>query len=234
MLSLVTLPYVLYSQGRGSYTYDDILHRTFESLVARVNMITTEIISPNHQYMAVIEHRENSLYLVEVFKWTREYVEGYGEVCDPYWTPVAGPMWTDTLAQANLLALQELHIHDSQTASAEATEQENAIGKAYTGTIKASLNNESGQIWIIIKLHDTWFRGNKDRDIRDDIIAYVEEKQLGSLDGTSSGAGAMDINFYVDNKQEAGHKLDTYIKTHHKDLEYYISDTYEVIFDYTD
>jgi hypothetical protein len=41
----------------------------------------------------------------------------------------------------------------------------------------------------------------------------------------------MDVNFYVDNKREAGHRLDTYIQTHHKGLEYYISDTYEVIFD---
>jgi hypothetical protein len=83
----------------------------------------------------------------------------------------------------------------------------------------------------MIKLYGSWFRGSEDRDIRDDIIVYVEENQLGYLDGMSSGAGSMDSNFHVNNKQETGHKLDMHMKTHHKDSVYYISDTYEIIFD---
>lgn len=97
--------------------------------------------------------------------------------------------------------------------------------------IKDNLLDEPGFIWIMIKLDDKWFRDDQDRIITNAIAEFVLANDIGELDGESSGAGAMDINFTVHSKQKAAQEIDDFIKKLDVNFTYYIADRYSPLFE---
>ena len=70
--------------------------------------ILKEILSADSLYKAIICQREDGIVEVVTMKWTREFVPGHGEVCDPFWDCVAGPSLTDNFENAEKIAKEEL------------------------------------------------------------------------------------------------------------------------------
>ena len=59
-----------------------------------------------------IVRRSDRLLEVKPASWQHELVEGYGEVCEPYWSPVqtSPVMLCDTMERAQEMALEELRL----------------------------------------------------------------------------------------------------------------------------
>jgi hypothetical protein len=68
-----------------------------------------EILSPSSSYKAIIFCNDEGIYQVEVHKFTHEIVEGFGEVCDPFWERVSYmKTFAGTLKEAQKLAVENL------------------------------------------------------------------------------------------------------------------------------
>ena len=70
--------------------------------------VIKEIISPSGKHKAIIRKRDDGNFEVEYFKFTHEIVPGYGEVCEPFWEPIAGKSLVDSLYNAEKVAIDEL------------------------------------------------------------------------------------------------------------------------------
>ena len=59
-----------------------------------------------------VVRRSDRLLEVIPASWCRELVEGYGEVCEPYWSPIQhSPVkLCDTMERAREMALEELRL----------------------------------------------------------------------------------------------------------------------------
>lgn len=84
-----------------------------------------------------------------------------------------------------------------------------------------------------MQLNEKLFRDDEDRQLCLQLTDFVEEEDIGTWDGESSGAGSMDISFIVKDKVAASEIINAYLKEHFPGLIYYISDHYEPLFDYT-
>ncbi len=63
------------------------------------------------QYEAEIEQRSETAFTIKLFKWTEEWVDGYGKVAE-FWEPITRrAVFTDTLQNAELLAAEELRMY---------------------------------------------------------------------------------------------------------------------------
>ena len=67
--------------------------------------------------------------------------------------------------------------------------------------------------------------------VHDAIQAYVAQQKLGRADGGSVGDATSDVSFRVARLGDAGASLDRFLRTAYPDLDYVISDDYEVVFD---
>ncbi len=62
------------------------------------------------QFEAEIERRAENVFAIKLFKWTEEWVEGYGKVAE-FWEPITRrAVFTDTLKNAERLAAEELRM----------------------------------------------------------------------------------------------------------------------------
>jgi len=96
-----------------------------------------------------------------------------------------------------------------------------------TTSLEAEEDASNDQLWIMIKT-DTFFRTDKELAIVDDIEKIVENKNLGSLDGHSSGAHQFEFNFYeVNSYPKAKSLIENYFKANYPHLVFVISKEYE-------
>jgi len=94
-----------------------------------------------------------------------------------------------------------------------------------------SSTDNDDEIWVMIKT-DAYFRGQKELEIVDTISEIIESKELGYLDGHSSGGFQFDFNFTeVTNWDKAKSEIDNAINENYPTLEYTISSTYETTYD---
>lgn len=96
-----------------------------------------------------------------------------------------------------------------------------------TTLLAAEEEPSNDQLWIMIKT-DTFFRTDKELIIVDDIEKIMVDKNLGSLDGHSSGAHQFEFNFYqVSSYLKAKVLIEKYFKTNYPHLVFVISKDYE-------
>lgn len=99
-------------------------------------------------------------------------------------------------------------------------------------TMPHDLRDTPGSIWVMIKLDDEqWFHEAADRQLIDDLVALVIDHAFGEVDGHSSGAGAMDVNFVVVNQRRTATAIDHYLRHTHPELTYCINDRYLPLFE---
>ncbi len=68
--------------------------------------------SEDGRHRVEIVRRSDQLLEVKPASWRREFVEGYGEVSEPYWSPVQNSpvRLCDTMGRAEEMALEELRL----------------------------------------------------------------------------------------------------------------------------
>ena len=90
--------------------------------------------------------------------------------------------------------------------------------------------SEENQLWIMIKEND-FFREDSHLEMVDELAELIESKGLGELDGHSSGAYQLEVNFYdVENYQACVGVVNSYFKKHPK-IEYTVSKEYETTYE---
>jgi len=100
-----------------------------------------------------------------------------------------------------------------------------------TTSLTAEENVSNSQLWVMIKT-DTFFRTDKELAIVDDIEKILEDKNLGSLDGHSSGAHQFEFNFYeVSSYLKAKALIENYLKVKYPHLVFVISKEYETTYE---
>ncbi len=88
-----------------------------------------------------------------------------------------------------------------------------------------------GELWVMVKI-DSNFRSEKDLEIIDVITEEIERKNLGILDGHSSGAHQLDFNFVEISDIETTKKaIISSIDRLYPTVEYTVSTTYEVTYE---
>ena len=107
-------------------------------------------------------------------------------------------------------------------------------------TLKRLFSNDSNEddsdeseneLWIMIK-ENSFFREEAHLKIIDELTEIIEGKNLGELDGHSSGAYQFEINFYDVNKYEKCKKIVTdFMSSKYVDLEYKVSKEYETTYE---
>ena len=89
---------------------------------------------------------------------------------------------------------------------------------------------EDNQLWIMIK-ESEFFRDESHLKIIDELAEIIEGNGLGELDGHSSGAHQLEINFYeVDNYESCKSAVANFFKKHPK-IEYTVSQEYETTYE---
>ena len=89
-------------------------------------------------------------------------------------------------------------------------------------------NSENNELWVMVKI-DSQFRSQNDLKIIDLVANHIEDKELGFLDGHSSGAYQLDFNFVeIKNIEVARKEITKAINSAYPNVEYTISNTYEV------
>ena len=103
------------------------------------------------------------------------------------------------------------------------------MGMIFTGNIHADMKEApEQQLWVMIKI-DTLFNVSSMLELVDDVTELVELKQLGELDGHSSGAYQFEFNYYnVENYEVTKRVIEAYLKEKYSDIVFTISDEYEV------
>ena len=89
----------------------------------------------------------------------------------------------------------------------------------------------SNELWVLVKT-DTYFRTNREIELVDAITEVVERKNLGELDGHSSGGNQFDFN-YVDviNFSQTKAVIEKELKESYPQLTFSISKEYETKFE---
>lgn len=96
---------------------------------------------------------------------------------------------------------------------------------------KDSEEEMDGQLWVMIKESD-YFRDDSHLKIIDEITEIIEGSDLGELDGHSSGAYQLEINFFdVGNYDKAKATISSYLESKHPKLEFIISNDYETTYE---
>lgn len=94
-----------------------------------------------------------------------------------------------------------------------------------------SEEENENQLWIMIK-EDDFFRDEKHLEIIDEITEIIEGECIGELDGHSSGAYQLEVNFFdVTDYEKAKTLIMTYFKNNYSNLEYTISNDYETTYE---
>jgi hypothetical protein len=89
----------------------------------------------------------------------------------------------------------------------------------------------SGELWIMIKENE-FFRSDEHLSIVDDIAEVIESSGLGELDGHSSGAHQLEVNFYgVNNFNKSRLAVEVYLSKNHPKLVYTISNKYQTTYE---
>ena len=91
------------------------------------------------------------------------------------------------------------------------------------------LPRKKGVLWVMLKVPSAWSS--------DDLISmvtaierYVLEHDLGDADGSSFGTSVCDASFDVRNLSRASKAMDAYLRKAFPDVDFVISDDYEVVF----
>jgi hypothetical protein len=80
-------------------------------------MIILEIFSSSKKYKAAIESRKG-LFYVSAFSLMDGYIEGLGQVCDPYWSrSTKEVIIVDSLQNAEKIVIQELQYLSGEKAT---------------------------------------------------------------------------------------------------------------------
>ncbi len=104
------------------------------------------------------------------------------------------------------------------------------LGLFALGGVDNSTAEESSddQLWIMIKT-DSYFRGEKHLQIVNEVTELIEKRNLGALDGHSSGVYQFEFNFYEVTKfKEAKATVKKYLDSNYSNLTYTISNDYEM------
>ena len=96
------------------------------------------------------------------------------------------------------------------------------------------LNNSEesdNELWVMI-IENSFFRDDSHLRIIDELAEVIEDKGLGELDGHSSGAHQMEINFFEVNKFDKCKKEVTeFMSSNYPSLEYTVSKEYETTYE---
>lgn len=96
--------------------------------------------------------------------------------------------------------------------------------------LEADSESEENQLWIMIKEND-FFREGGHLEIIDELSEIIESKGLGELDGHSSGAHQLEVNFYdVPNYKASVNAVNAFFKQH-PNIEYTVSKEYETTYE---
>ncbi len=94
------------------------------------------------------------------------------------------------------------------------------------GDVDDDTDTEENQLWVMIKEND-FFREDSHLEIIDELSEIIESNGLGELDGHSSGAHQLEVNFYdVANYRACTEVVNTFFRQH-PNIEYKVSKEYE-------
>ena len=89
----------------------------------------------------------------------------------------------------------------------------------------------SGELWIMIKENE-FFRSDEHLFIVDELAEVIESSDLGELDGHSSGAHQLEVNFYgINDFNKTRLAVEIYLSKNHPKLVYSISDKYQTTYE---
>jgi hypothetical protein len=90
---------------------------------------------------------------------------------------------------------------------------------------------DENQLWIMIQ-EDDYFRDEEHFQLIDEMTEITEEAELGELDGHSSGAYQLEVNFFgVLDYEKAKDLISNYIESTHPDLVFTIAKEYKSIYE---
>lgn len=106
------------------------------------------------------------------------------------------------------------------------------IRRIFTSSNKEEEHSESeDELWIMIK-ENSFFRDDAHLVIIDELAESIEGKNLGELDGHSSGAHQLEVNFYnVPNYNKCKEVVAEYFAIKYPALDYTISQEYEATYE---
>jgi len=94
-----------------------------------------------------------------------------------------------------------------------------------------SEEENDAQLWLMIK-EDEYFRDDKHLELIDEISEIIESRGLGELDGHSSGAHQLEVNFFdITDYEKAKELIITYFENNHSNIEFTISSDYETTYE---
>ena len=92
-------------------------------------------------------------------------------------------------------------------------------------------NYDSSELWVLVEI-GTNFRTTKELDLVDIVTELIESKNLGELDGHSSGGNQFDFNYIeVTNFSEAKAVIEKKLNESYPQLKFRISKKYETSFE---